>query len=201
MSTRTTRQFVLYSLLPGVAITAVTASLAIFANAQVSSSSGNVSETASGLAEEASSTIAPLSNSFLPGTPWPALLDISQTVLAPQHDLLSYAGVETQAKHLLGDEYEQWASHFGGKSQPKPLESGLLMANGCLAPNCSLHKSLLIVSPVNQKVYAAMVTKGKVAMWPSLMSWPDDAIPTLKTWLAAATDDDDTSPTTTSDEK
>ena len=32
-------------------------------------------------------------------------------------------------------------------------------------------------------------TEGKVAMWPSLMSWPDEAVPSLKEWLSDATDD------------
>lgn len=136
---------------------------------------------------EASTTTVPLSNSFVPATPWPPVTTISQTALQAPHDLLAYTGVEAAASKQLGHDFGTWRNHFTNAAETEILPHGMLMSSGCLKP-CDMHKSLLIVSPETQKVYAAMVTEGKVAMWPSLMSWPDDAIPSLKSWLAAATD-------------
>lgn len=184
------------SIVSGIVIATATASLALFANAQSTpeSPSGTLADVSNtvGLTDTVvTPTVAPLSSALQPITPWPASLDVSDTTLPPAHDLLSYSGVDAQARKLLGADYTRWVSHFNGETKPKMLPQGLLIANGCVAPDCELHKSLLVVSPTDQKVYAAMVTRGRVAMWPSLMSWPDDAIPTLKTWLAAATDDAD----------
>lgn len=143
-----------------------------------------------GLEAAMSPTTIPLTGAIVPTTPWPVVMDISQSVLATPHDLFAYGGVENAARHLLNGDYTMWRSHFEGKTETSVLPTGLLLANGCLKPDCNFHKSLLIVNPATQKVYAAMVTRGKVAMWPSLMTWPDAAVPSLKTWLADATDDD-----------
>lgn len=142
---------------------------------------------ATGLEAALSPTTIPLSNAFQPSTPWPTVTDISQTVLQAPHDLLAYIGVETSARQLLAEDYTLWRSHLTTATETSVLPTGLLMANGCLKPQCDLHKSLLIVNPTTQKVYAAMVSNGRVAMWPSLMSWPDASVPALKDWLADAT--------------
>jgi hypothetical protein len=171
-----------------VLVTGVTVALA--ANAQVSPTFG-VSLTELLAGPEISTTEVPLSNSFQPTTPWPAVTTVSQTALQAPHDLLSFTGVEAAAKRLIvGADYPVWRSHFTDAAETDVLPQGLLMSNGCLKP-CDTQKSLLIVNPMDQKVYGAMVTEGKVAMWPSLMSWPDDAIPALKRWLADATDHED----------
>lgn len=137
-----------------------------------------------------STTAVPSTNSFQPTTPWPVVTTVSQTVLQSPHDLLTYAGVETAAQRMLGSDYASWSAHFNASTGETAVlpDSGLLMSTGCDKP-CDSQKSLLIVDPISRKIYAAMVTPGKVAMWPSLMSWPDEAIPALKRWLASATDD------------
>lgn len=179
-----------------IAVLATGICTVLAANAQVSAStgiSGTVSSMGAALTEalagpEISTTEIPFGNSFQPATPWPPVTTISQTALTAPHDLLSYTGVEASAKELMGTDYTVWRSHFGANTETDVLPQGLLMSSGCLNP-CDTQKSLLIVDPTTHKVFGAMVTSGKVAMWPSLMSWPDDSIPALKRWLAAATDD------------
>lgn len=140
-----------------------------------------------------SATEVPLTSTLQPTTPWPASSNISQTLLTTSHDLLAYVGIDTSARKMLGADYATWHAQFNNKAEGKALpQGGLLMATGCLQPEikakCNVQKSLLIADPSSQKIYAAMVTEGKVAMWPSLMSWPDEAVPSLKDWLADATD-------------
>jgi hypothetical protein len=137
-----------------------------------------------------STTEVPASNAFQPTTPWPVTATVSQTVLQSPHDLLTYTGVESAVRNMVGADFDNWSKHFSSSTGETAIlkDSGLLMSSGCEKP-CDTQKSLLIVDPESRKVYAAMVTPGKVAMWPSLMSWPDEAIPALKRWLAAATDD------------
>lgn len=196
------RRLTTNALLSGACTIALTVTLTVLANAQTAPETAvlgthtDVSTTA-GLAESTSSSIAPLISSFQPTTPWPPHSYVSESTLTHQPDLLAYTGIDAQARKLLDSDYTQWVSHFSGNTPAKPLSGGLLMASACLTPNCDVRKSLLIVDPMSQKVFAAMVTEGKVAMWPSLMSWPDQSIPTLKSWLAAATDgaDDESSST------
>ncbi len=180
-----------------VAVLATGVCAVLAANAQVSSSlaisTTTVGSMGAALTEalagpEISTTAIPLGNSFQPSTPWPPVTTISQTALTAPHDLLSYTGVESAARELMGADFPVWRSHFGEKTETDVLPQGMLMSSGCLNP-CDTQKSLLIIDPATQKAYGAMVTAGKVAMWPSLMSWPDDSIPALKRWLAAATDD------------
>lgn len=135
------------------------------------------------------STTVPLSNSFQPTVPWPVVTTVSQTALQAPHDLLSYSGVEAAARSMVGSDYESWRSHFTVSTEATSvLPNGMLMSSGCDNP-CDSQKSLLIVDPATRKVFAALVTPGKAAIWPSLMSWPDESIPPLKRWLADATGD------------
>lgn len=142
-----------------------------------------------GVVEDVTPTqeVMPLTSTLQPTTPWPVAT--SQTIAVPQHNLLAYEGVDMAVKGLLNGDYAVWKSHFADEDamtmQPVP---GMMMLSGCTKDQCDMHKSLLVVNPATQKVYAAMVTEGKMAMWPSLMAWPDEAIPALKTWLADATD-------------
>ena len=137
---------------------------------------------------EPSTTSIPLTNAFQPTTPWPVVTTVSQTVLQAPHNLLTYSGVEAATRQMLGVEFSTWRAQFGTNAETKILPQGLLYSSGCVA-NCDSQKSLLFVNPANQRVYAAMVSGGKLSMWPSLMSWPDESIPTLKSWLADATDE------------
>lgn len=135
-----------------------------------------------------SSTEVPLTSQLQPTTPWPVPATITQTLKTTSEDLLAYEGIDAAARKMLGADYAIWHVQFNSKAEAVALpQSGLLMATGCLQPRCNMQKSLLIADPTNQKIYAAMVTEGKVAMWPSLMSWPDAAVPTLKDWLSDAT--------------
>ena len=137
---------------------------------------------------EPSTTSIPLSNILQPTTPWPTLTTVSQTILQASHNLLAYSGVEASARQMLGMDYSQWRSHYTENAETKVLPQGLLYSSGC-GSNCDSQKSLLFVNPTNRRIYAAMVSGGKLSMWPSLMSWPDESIPTLKAWLSDATDD------------
>lgn len=135
-----------------------------------------------------STTEVPSTNSFQPATPWPLPENVSATAVSVPHNLLAFKGVEASARQLVGSDFDTWRSHFANKTETEVLPQGLLMSSGCLNP-CDNQKSMIIVEPSTQKTYAAMVTSGKVAMWPSLMSWPDESIPALRQWLATATED------------
>ncbi|RYG61225.1 MAG: hypothetical protein EON60_04345 [Alphaproteobacteria bacterium] len=135
-----------------------------------------------------STTEIPSTNTFQPTAAWPAPENVSATAIAVPHDLLAFKGVEASARQLVGNDFDVWRSHFAKGMETEILQQGLIMSSGCLSP-CDNQKSMLVVDPTTQKTYAAMVTSGKVAMWPSLMSWPDESIPALRRWLAMATDE------------
>jgi hypothetical protein len=134
---------------------------------------------------EPSSTEIPLTNSFQPATPWPMPTTVSQTILQAPHNLLAYSGVDSVARQMLGLDFSQWRSQLGENPETNILPGNLLLSSGCLNP-CESQKSMLVVNSATHRIYAAMVSNGKLSMWPSLMSWPDEAIPSLKSWLAEA---------------
>ncbi|PZP39289.1 MAG: hypothetical protein DI585_04565 [Pseudomonas fluorescens] len=199
-----------YSSIPSIAAITITCTLTFAAYAQ------SVSETAPAAAEpkaegasntldsaahvlenflpeaaaEATPTIVPLNTQLHPATPWPSVAQTpSDTVPLPQN-LLNYSGVEISAQNLLRDDYATWASYLGSNPKVEALGLGLYKTFGCLETECDTKRSLLIVEPYAHKVFVAFVSQNKVVMRPSLMSWPDAAIPSLKQWLADATSED-----------
>ncbi len=173
-----------------MAVLATGTCVMLVANAQVSPTLENAPTTVGELlaGTPISTTEVPSSNDFQPTTPWPLPENISATTVAIPHNLMAFKGVEASARMLVGADFDLWRSHFANKTETEVLPQGLLMSSGCLNP-CDTQKSMLIVDSTTQKTYAAMVTAGKVAMWPSLMSWPDESIPALRQWLATATDE------------
>jgi hypothetical protein len=111
------------------------------------------------------------------GTGWQ---DLAANPVGHPLDFFGNEAVYNSAASLLGDNLEQYAKGLRVASEPQTLQSGMIMASGCIPHNCGSGDAFIAVDTMGQTLYLAQQDGSGHKYWPDLASWPAPALEALE---------------------
>lgn len=92
-------------------------------------------------------------------------------------DFFENADIYAEAGILLGDALEEVVMGLSVSSGPEALDSGVLVARGCVPHACGSYDSFVAVDPAGRSLHFAQQQDGEgLAYWPDAAEWPDDLL-------------------------
>lgn len=108
-----------------------------------------------------------------PGTGWDTL---AANPAGHPIDFFQNEEIYTLAAIALGDGLGAYVKGLQVASEPKRLQSGIVMASGCVPHNCGSADAFIAVDETGRALYMAQQNAGGYSHWPSLDSWSEPAL-------------------------